>query len=53
MNRKKRILIFLPLIVLMISFSSRAEVNHRWNLLYGYVDDPSEFKEFEIGRKGG
>jgi len=51
MNRKKWILIFLPLIVLMISFSSRAEVNHRWNLLNGYVDDPSEFKELEIGNR--
>ncbi len=50
MNSKKWIAL-LSVIMLLMSFSSGAEVNQRWNLLEGYVDDPSEFKELEIGNR--
>jgi len=47
----KWILIFLSLIGLIASFSSKAEANHRWNLSEGQVYNPSEFKELEIGNR--
>lgn len=51
MKLKKHIIVFLSLVILTLCFCDRTEANHRRNLLGGYVDDPSEFKEFEIGRK--
>lgn len=50
MPLKKRILAVLSLIIL-ITLPGTSEANHRWNLLEGYVHNPSEFKEFEIGKK--
>lgn len=51
MSFKKPILVILSLSILITSFSSTSEANHQWNLLEGYVYNPSEFKEFEIGKK--
>jgi len=50
MKPKKRI-VLLSVIALVLSFSSRAEANHLWNLLDRHVDNPSEFKELEIGNR--
>lgn len=51
MKPKKPIIVFLSLVILTVCFSNRTEGNHRWNLLDGCVDDPSEFKELEIGNR--
>lgn len=51
MLSKKRISVVLSLIILILSFSNVAQATHRWNLLEGYVANPSEFRELEIGKK--
>jgi len=50
MRLKKWTLLILPLIILVI-ISTTVEANTRWNLLEGYVYNPAEFKELEIGKK--
>jgi len=50
MSFKKPILVILSLIILLV-ISSTVEAKTRWNLLEGYVSNPAEFKEFEIGKK--
>jgi hypothetical protein len=51
MKPKKRIIVFLPMLILMLCFCDRTEANHRWNLLEKYESDPSIFTECEIGSK--